>query len=155
VPEILGAPVHAGLSHFPIAAAVFATLALLVPTWRRTSSPAWRNGGFALIAAALVFAPFSIWTGHTWAEGLALLPHGAWLPSAGAAGGILRIHVLSVGGAALALLAALPLAAAARHPKRSPVPAFLATALAAALLLVAGHTGAHMVHRPAPTQTKP
>jgi uncharacterized membrane protein len=156
VPELFGVPLHPALSHFPIAAAVFAAGALLVATLRRnTPAAAWRSASVALLLVAFVTVPFSIFTGREWAQSLALMPEGTWLPPVPAAGGVLRKHVLAVLGASVALLAALPLAVIARHPKRSPLPAFVAAAVAAALLFVAGHMGGRMVHRPVPGQARP
>ena len=156
MPELFGVPLHPALSHFPIAAAVFAAGALLVANLRgKTPAAAWRNAAVVLLLVAVVAIPFSVFTGREWAGSLALMPDGTWLPPAAAAGGVLRRHVLAVLGASVALLAALPLAVIARHPKRSPLPAFVAAAVAAALLLVAGHMGGKMVHRPVPGQARP
>jgi uncharacterized membrane protein len=152
----LGVPLHPALAHFPIAAALFAAGALAVAVARPASrGTAWRSGGAALALVALVAAVPSILTGHAWADALGRLPPSSWLPSAAVSGGVLRRHALLALGSAAALVLAVPLAVAARHPQRSATPAFLASALAALLLLATGHQGGSMVFRPVPAAAAP
>jgi len=147
----LGVPLHPALAHFPIAAALFAAGALAVAAMRPgPRGAAWRGAGAALALVALVAAVPSILTGHAWADALGRLPASGWLPSAAVSGGVLRRHALLALASAATLLAAVPLAVAARHPQRSPTAALLAAVLAALLLLATGHQGGSMVFHPAP-----
>ncbi len=142
--ELLGVPLHPAVSHFPVAAAAFAALALLAAATRppRDRGP-WHAGAALLLGAALVSGALSVLSGRAWADSLGLLPGAAWIPPASARGGILRQHVLlATGGLLLAALAALSLAL-----RRAPRAAATVLALlSAALLLAAGHAGGRMAH---------
>ncbi len=148
MPELGGVPVHPLLAHFPIAAAVFGAAAFLVAALR-SDEAGWRTGGMLLLALALLLLPVMILTGRVWGLGLGMLREGAWLPGASVENGVFRSHVLLATAGGLAAIAAFPLAVRARDPRRSAVPALLACAVVAALLVAAGHQGGRMVHRPA------
>ena len=153
VSELLGAPLHPALAHFPVAATVFAALALLAAAARpRESRAPWVSGAALLLGSALASGLAAAVAGHAWADSLGLLPAGEWVPPAAARAGVLRRHALLGAGsllaASLAPAAGLrALATLAAHAPRSSLAASLAAALLSALLaLAAGHDGGRMAH---------
>jgi uncharacterized membrane protein len=142
MPEIFGVPIHPALSHLPIASALLAAAALTRALTRTGAERlGWTRAARLLLLVALVAAPFSIWTGHAWADSLGLLPHGEWLPPATIRAGLLRRHVLSAAaGMALLVLSLLSL-----RVKKQRFALILVVAAALAMLLT-GHWGGAMVH---------
>jgi uncharacterized membrane protein len=142
MPEVFGVPLHPALSHLPIASALLAAAALIGALFHAgPERVGWARAARLLLIVALVAAPFSVWTGRTWADSLGLLPRGEWLPPAAARAGLLRRHVLSA-GTATALLA-LSLFFVRGPRQRLALVLVLAAALA---MLLTGHWGGAMVH---------
>ncbi|MFI5181972.1 MAG: DUF2231 domain-containing protein [Thermoanaerobaculia bacterium] len=142
-------PLHPSLVHFPIAGTIFAAAALAIAVLRPANRAASLTASILLLAASIAGAVAAAVTGWLWADKLAYLA-GGWGPIPGpkAIEGLARRHALLAFTFLAAAVTALVLAVRARRRGGSPVPAFLAALLAAALVAATGHVGGTMVHAP-------
>lgn len=153
--RFLGVPLHPVVIHFPIAGAIFGTVALLGALFQEARRKAWLDGAALLLLSALLAAPVAFVTGRAWADSEGYLAGGGILPGRTVFAGLPWLHAVLALSASAVVALTLALTQRTRKSGGSPLLPLLAALLASGLMAAAGHIGGTMVHAPPPATAAP